>query len=101
MIFKMLRVHLSRHNLPSVSNHGNDFVLQIERTRLLGSTHILRKSSRNKSTPIINSSRSTNGEVAASPKTLVKAIGGQGPMNVNSWAPDSMRFAYVIYDVLP
>ena len=41
-----------------------------------------------------------HGEVAASPKTLVKAIGGQGTMNVNSWAPDSMRFAYVIYEVL-
>ena len=49
----MLRVHLSRHNLPSVSNHGNDSVLQIERTRLLGSAHIIRKSSLNKSTPII------------------------------------------------
>jgi TolB protein len=41
------------------------------------------------------------GKVAASQKTLVKAIGGQGTMNVNSWAPDSMRFAYVIYEVLP
>jgi TolB protein len=42
-----------------------------------------------------------HGEVAASLKTLVKAIGGQGTMNVNSWAPYSMRFAYVIYEVLP
>jgi sugar lactone lactonase YvrE len=42
-----------------------------------------------------------HGKVAASPKTLVKAIGGQGTMNVNSWAPDSMRFAYVVYAVLP
>ena len=42
-----------------------------------------------------------HGEVAASPKTLVKAIGGQGTMIVNSWSPDSMRFAYVIYEVLP
>jgi len=40
-------------------------------------------------------------KVAASQKTLVKAIGGQGTMNVNSWAPDSMRFAYVVYEVLP
>jgi TolB protein len=39
--------------------------------------------------------------VAAAQKTLVKAIGGQGTMNVNSWAPDSMRFAYVTYEVLP
>jgi Tol biopolymer transport system component len=42
-----------------------------------------------------------NGAVAASQKTLVKAIGGQGTMNVNSWAPDSMHFAYVVYEVLP
>lgn len=39
--------------------------------------------------------------VAAFTKTLVKGIGGQGTMNVNSWAPDSMRFAYVTYEPLP
>jgi TolB protein len=33
-------------------------------------------------------------------KTLVKAIGGQGTMNVNSWAPDSMRFAYVTFEAM-
>jgi hypothetical protein len=42
-----------------------------------------------------------HGKVAASQKKLVEAIGGQGTMNVNSWAPDSMRFAYVTYEVLP
>jgi TolB protein len=42
-----------------------------------------------------------HGKVAAAQKTLVKAIGGQGTMNVDSWAPDSMRFAYVTYEVLP
>jgi TolB protein len=42
-----------------------------------------------------------HGKVAASQKTLVEAIGGQGTMNVNSWAPDSMRFAYVTYEPLP
>jgi TolB protein len=42
-----------------------------------------------------------HGDVSASQKTLVKAIGGQGTMNVNSWAPDSLRFAYVTYEVLP
>jgi TolB protein len=42
-----------------------------------------------------------HGEVAASQKTLVKAIGGQGTINVNSWTPDSIRFAYVTYEVLP
>ena len=31
---------------------------------------------------------------------LVNAKGGQGSMNVNSWAPDSERFAYVTYEVL-
>jgi TolB protein len=41
------------------------------------------------------------GKVAAAQKTLVKAIGGQGTINVNSWAPDSMRFAYVTYEVPP
>ncbi len=40
-------------------------------------------------------------KVAASQKTLVEGIGGQGTMNVNSWAPDSMRFAYATYEVLP
>jgi Tol biopolymer transport system component len=40
-------------------------------------------------------------KVAASQKKLVEAIGGQGTMNVNSWAPDSIRFAYVTYEVLP
>ncbi len=40
-------------------------------------------------------------KVAATPKTLVEATGGQGTMNVNSWAPDSQRFAYVTYEALP
>jgi Tol biopolymer transport system component len=40
-------------------------------------------------------------KVAKTQKTLVKAMGGQGSMNVNSWAPDSMRFAYVTYEALP
>ncbi|MCI9487294.1 MAG: TolB family protein [Lachnospiraceae bacterium] len=31
-------------------------------------------------------------------KTLVKLFGGQGTMNVNSWAPDSRRFAYVSFE---
>ena len=42
-----------------------------------------------------------HGKVAASQKTLVEGIGGQGTMNVNSWAPDSMRFAYITYEALP
>jgi Tol biopolymer transport system component len=31
------------------------------------------------------------------PETLVRTFGGQGTCNVNSWAPDSTRFAYVSY----
>jgi TolB protein len=40
-------------------------------------------------------------KVGTKQKTLVEGIGGQGTMNVNSWAPDSRRFAYVTYEVLP
>jgi len=43
----------------------------------------------------------SRGNVAASQKVLVNAIGGQGTMNVNSWSPDSTRFAYVTYESLP
>lgn len=31
------------------------------------------------------------------PRTLVKLFGGQGTTNVNSWAPDSKRIAFVSY----
>jgi TolB protein len=38
----------------------------------------------------------------ASPKidTLATFFGGQGSINVNSWAPDSKRFAYVVYELV-
>ena len=42
-----------------------------------------------------------HGKIAAAQKTLIEATGGQGTFNVNSWAPDSMRFAYVTYEALP
>jgi len=42
-----------------------------------------------------------HGKVGANQKILVNAIGGQGSMNVNSWAPDSTRFAYITYEILP
>jgi TolB protein len=42
-----------------------------------------------------------HGKVGGGEKTLIEATGGQGTMNVNSWAPDSMRFAYVTYEALP
>lgn len=32
------------------------------------------------------------------PRTLIEITGGQGTINVNSWAPDSARFAYVAYE---
>lgn len=34
------------------------------------------------------------------PQMITEFTGGQGTINVNSWAPDSRRFAYVIYEVL-
>ncbi len=34
-------------------------------------------------------------------QVLTTFFGGQGTINVNSWSPDSKRFAYVIYEPLP
>jgi Tol biopolymer transport system component len=34
-------------------------------------------------------------------RELVKLFGGQGTINVNSWSPDSKKFAYVSYELLP
>ena len=34
-------------------------------------------------------------------KTIAKLFGGQGTMNVSSWAPDSSRLAFVSYELLP
>jgi Tol biopolymer transport system component len=36
----------------------------------------------------------------AHPQSLTTFFGGQGTINVNSWSPDSRRFAYVIYEPL-
>ncbi|MDR1717215.1 MAG: transporter [Dysgonomonas sp.] len=33
------------------------------------------------------------------PQTLIKLFGGQGTFNVNSWAPDSKRFAFVSFSI--
>lgn len=33
------------------------------------------------------------------PKTILKLFGGQGTINVNSWAPDSKRLAFVSYQI--
>ena len=35
-----------------------------------------------------------------SPRVIIAFTGGQGSIDVNSWAPDSRRFAYVTYAVL-
>lgn len=35
------------------------------------------------------------------PRVLTTFFGGQGTINVNSWSPDSTRFAFVIYKPLP
>jgi TolB protein len=42
-------------------------------------------------------SKSVRSEIA----TLITFSGGQGSINVNSWAPDSSRFAFVSYELLP
>lgn len=34
------------------------------------------------------------------PQTIVTFFGGQGTINVNSWSPDSKKFAYVEYEVM-
>ena len=38
---------------------------------------------------------------AGSIQMLTHFFGGQGTINVNSWSPDSKRFAFVSYEVLP
>ncbi len=45
----------------------------------------------------------TPGSRVRAPKlrTLFEFRGGQGSINVNSWAPDGKRFAYVAYDLVP
>jgi TolB protein len=35
------------------------------------------------------------------PETIHTFFGGQGTINVNSWSPDSKKFAFVAYEVLP
>ncbi|MFN7919381.1 MAG: hypothetical protein U0Q16_04745 [Bryobacteraceae bacterium] len=37
---------------------------------------------------------------AMKPRVLATFFGGQGSINVNSWSPDSKRFAYVVYEPL-
>jgi hypothetical protein len=34
-------------------------------------------------------------------EVLTTFFGGQGTINVNSWAPDSRKFAYVVYEAMP
>lgn len=38
--------------------------------------------------------------IEVQPRVVAEVTGGQGTINVNSWAPDSRRFAYVTYEVL-
>ena len=38
---------------------------------------------------------------ARSIQSLAQIFGGQGTINVNSWSPDSKKFAFVSYEVLP
>jgi TolB protein len=34
-------------------------------------------------------------------QVLAQIFGGQGTINVNSWSPDSKKFAFVSYELLP
>ena len=43
--------------------------------------------------------RHVRGDDWAGATTLVSLFGGQGTVNVNGWAPDSRRFAYVDYPI--
>lgn len=45
------------------------------------------------------SDRSTE-DAATEPRVLTELFGGQGTLNVPSWAPDSRRFAFVSYRLL-
>jgi TolB protein len=36
----------------------------------------------------------------ARPQVIAEFVGGQGTINVNSWSPDSKRFAYVVYTAI-
>jgi TolB protein len=38
--------------------------------------------------------------IGGEPETLVKLFGGQGTINVNSWPPDSKKFAFVSYELV-
>jgi TolB protein len=38
---------------------------------------------------------------AESIRILTQIFGGQGTINVNSWSPDSKKFAFVSYELLP
>lgn len=38
---------------------------------------------------------------AARIETVAEIFGGQGTINVNSWSPDSKKFAFVVYEVIP
>jgi Tol biopolymer transport system component len=44
-----------------------------------------------------NDAKCAKGNGWSEPETIVKLFGGQGTVNVNSWAPDSRRFAFVSY----
>ena len=41
---------------------------------------------------------SVDGGATAKPKVLISFVGGQGTINVPSWAPDAHRFAYMHYE---
>jgi TolB protein len=45
--------------------------------------------------------RAAGQNASGSLQVLTKFFGGQGTINVNSWSPDSKKFAFVSYELLP
>jgi TolB protein len=43
----------------------------------------------------------TGGKIEGEIPVLAKLFGGQGTINVPSWSPDSLKVAFVSYQLLP
>jgi len=75
---------------PHVSPDGKQVVfITYKKGDLLPNQHLANKNVELRLMPV------AGGE----PKTIIELFGGQGTINVNSWAPDSKRFAFVSYKV--
>ena len=43
----------------------------------------------------------SDGKISSKITVLAKLFGGQGTINVPSWSPDSLKVAFVSYQLLP